>query len=320
MRIFVAGATGTIGRRLVERLSGQGHEVVGMTRSPDKVDALRGLGAAAVVADGLDAAAVMRAVTDARPEVVVHEMTALSDLSDLRRFEQELQLTNRLRSEGTDHLLAAALAAGARRFVAQSFIGWAYGAPGGPAQIEEDPFATDLPAPMRPALAAIQHLESATTGAEGIEGVVLRYANFYGPDTGFAPGGGIHDAVAARRLPVLGGGGGIWSFLHIDDAVEATLLATRAGEPGVYNLADDEPSAVRDWLPAFAASIGAAPPRRVPAWLGRLIAGSVAVHLMTRVRGASNEKAKRELGWSPRFPSWRQGFQEREQGGADASG
>ena len=308
MRIFVAGATGALGRRLVPLLLADGHQVTAMTRRPDKAAGLRAAGADPVVADALDRDAVLRAVVAARPEVVVHQLTALAGTTSMRRFDREFALTNRLRTEGTDHLLAAARAAGARRFVAQSFAGWPFARTGGPVKTEDDPLDPDPPAALRPALDAIRYLEAAVLGAEGIEGLVLRYGGFYGPGTSAGAGGSMLEELRRRRFPIVGDGGGVWSFVHIDDAAEATALAVERGAPGIYQIVDDDPAPVSQWLPALAAAAGAPPPRRVPAWVARLLAGEHAVVLMTEVRGASNAKARRALGWTPAHRSWRQGF------------
>jgi 2-alkyl-3-oxoalkanoate reductase len=308
MRIFVAGATGVVGKRLVPLLVAGGHEVVGTTRSEEKARDLRATGAEPVVVDALDSAAVTAAVLNAKPEVVVHQATALSKLSNLRRFDAEFALTNRLRTEGTDYLLAAARQAGARRFVAQSFAGWPYARVGGPVKTEEDALDPNPPSNARQTHQAIRHLESAVTGAEGLEGLALRYGGFYGPGTSLGPGSTYLEMVRRRRFPIIGAGTGVWSFLHIDDVAAATLAAVEQGEPGVYNIVDDEPAPVSTWLPALAAAVGAKPPRRIPVWLGRLALGEAGVVMMTGIRGASNAKAKRELGWQLRYPSWRQGF------------
>jgi nucleoside-diphosphate-sugar epimerase len=263
-----------------------------------------------LVADALDRDAVLAAVVAARPEVVVHELTALAQMTDFRKLDEGFALTNRLRTEGTDHLLAAARAAGARRFVAQSFAGWPCARVGGPVKTEDDPFDPDPPPQLRRALDAIRHLESAVLGTEGIEGVVLRYGGFYGPGTSAGAGGFLLDDLRRRRFPIVGAGTGVWSFVHIDDAATATVAAVERGAPGVYQIVDDDPAPVAEWLPALAAAVGARPPRRVPAWVARLVGGAHGVVLMTEVRGASNAKARRELGWRPAWPSWRQGFRE----------
>jgi nucleoside-diphosphate-sugar epimerase len=305
MNIFVAGATGALGRQLVPMLVARGHEVTAMSRS----GAAPAPGVRAVAADGLDRDAVIAAVVKARPEVVVHEMTALTGLADLRRFERAFAPTNRLRTEGTDNLLAGAHAAGARRLVAQSYAGWPYARVGGPVKTEDDPLDADPPKQVRTTIAAIRHLEEAVLDAADIEGVVLRYGGFYGPGTSLAPEGGEHlEAVRQRKFPIIGSGAGVWSFVHIADAAAATVAAIEGGAPGVYNIVDDDPAPVRDWLPALAAAVGAQPPRHIPAWLGRLVAGGHVVTMMTELRGCSNAKAKRELGWTPRVASWRDGF------------
>jgi nucleoside-diphosphate-sugar epimerase len=310
MRVLVAGATGAIGRQLVPRLVANGHEVIGMTHSAAKAERVQALGAEPAIADALDPEAVAAAVAAAEPEAIVHELTALAGSLDLRKLDRAFGTTNRLRTEGTDHLLSAARAAGVRRFVAQSFAGWPYERSG--AWVKDESEALDAhPAPvMREALDAIRYLEEAVTGAEGIEGIVLRYGGFYGPGTSMAPGGEHVEAIRGRKFPVVGNGAGIWSFLQIEDAAEATVLALERGKPGIYNITDDEPAPVSEWLPAVAASLGAKPPRHVPRWLGRMMAGEATAVMMTEVRGASNEKAKRELGWAPRHPSWREGIPE----------
>jgi 2-alkyl-3-oxoalkanoate reductase len=307
VRVFVAGATGAVGTPLVPVLVEAGHSVVGMTRSPEKAEAVRATGAEAAVADALDREAVVQAVREAKPDVVVHELTALSGKFDTRRFERLFELTDRLRTEGTDNLLEAARMAGARRFVAQSFAGWPYEPTGGPVKTEEDPLDPDPPAPMRRTLDAIRHLEQAVLGAEGLEGIVLRYGPFYGPNTGV---GAALDDIRRRRFPIVGKGTGVWSFVHVEDAARATLAAVERGSPGIYNIVDDEPAPVSDWLPVLADAVGAKPPRHAPVFLARLVAGPAGVAMMTESRGASNAKAKRELGWTPKYASWRQGFRE----------
>ena len=304
MRVFVAGAAGAIGRQLLPQLVAQGHQVTAATRSPGKLELLRGLGAEPVVVDGLDALAVGEAVARAEPEAVVHQMTSLAGPQNLRHFDKTFAATNRLRTEGTDHLLAAAAAAGVRRFVAQSYTGWTNIRSGTPVKSEDDPLDPDPPAEQRETLAAISHLEGAVLAAAAMRPVVLRYGSFYGPGAS----DDLVGLVRKRRVPVIGDGAGIWSFLHIHDAAAATVAALERGGPGVYNVVDDEPASVAVWLPYLARAVGAKPPRRVPVWLGRLAAGEVVVSMMTQVRGSSNAKAKRELGWRPAWPSWRQGF------------
>jgi nucleoside-diphosphate-sugar epimerase len=308
MRIFIAGASGAVGQPLVRKLVAGGHEVTGMTRTERKAALLRDLGAEPVVADALDRDAVTAAVAAARPEVVVHQLTAIGGLNP-RNVDASFEATNRLRTEGTDILIAAARAAGARLFVAQSYAGWPYARIGGPVKAEDDPLDQDPPKGVRATIAAIRHLEQATLSAPGITGVVLRYGGFYGPGTGLARGGDMVENVTKGRFPVVGDGGGVWSFIHIEDAADATVAAIEGGEPGVYNIVDDEPARVSDFLPVLADALGARRPRHMPGFLGRLLLGPAGYTMMTRIRGASNAKAKRELGWAPRHPSWREGFQ-----------
>ena len=310
MKIFVAGATGVLGRQLVPQIVAKGHEVYGMTRSASKQALVRSLGARPLVADALDPDAVAQAVASAEPEVIVHQLTALSGQFDLRHIDRFFEQTNRLRTEGTDHLLAAGRAVGARRFVAQSFAGWPAARTGEPVKGEDAAFDQDPPEQLRDMLAAIRHLEDAVTQADWLEGVVLRYGGFYGPGTTLSadPDAAHSAAVRKRQFPVVGDGGGVWSFIHVEDAAAATAVAVERGKRGIYNVVDDDPAPVRDWMPELARALGAKPPRRFPRWLGRLLAGEAAAVVMTEVRGASNEKAKRELGWKPRYASWRQGF------------
>jgi len=308
VRIFVAGASGAVGARLVPALIDGGHDVVAMTRSPHKADSLRAMGAEPAVADGLDRGAVMQAVMRAEPEVVIHQMTALGQMKSMKRFDDEFALTNRLRTEGTDHLIEAARAAGARRLIAQSYGSWNYERAGTGLKSEDDPLDPDPPAQQRESLAAIRHLERAVLDAADLEGIALRYASFYGPGTGVARDGDVVELVAKRKLPIVGDGTGVWSFVHIDDAASATVAAIDRGAPGIYNVVDDEPAPVTQWLPALAQAIGAKPPRRLPVWLARMAIGDVGVSMMTRIRGASNAKARSELGWAPRYATWREGF------------
>jgi nucleoside-diphosphate-sugar epimerase len=308
MKVFVAGASGAIGKRLVPQLLSRNHEVIAMTRSPRKAASLRALGAEPVVADGLDRGAVMDAVLRSRPEVIIHEMTGLAGVASLKKFDQAFAVTNRLRTEGTDYLLEAARAAGVRRFLAQSFAGWNYTRTGTELRTEDHPFVADPPASGRQSLKAIQHLERVVLSAPDLEGIALRYAGFYGPDTSIDVNGDIVDLVRKRGLPIIGKGTGVWSFIHVDDAAAATVAAMERGAPGVYNVADDEPAPVFEWLPGLARLLGAKPPRHVPAWLGRLAAGEMLVLMMTQIRGISNARARQELGWAPRYVSWREGF------------
>jgi nucleoside-diphosphate-sugar epimerase len=308
MRVFVAGATGAVGRRLVPLALHAGHQVTGMTRSEDKTRALHAAGAEAAVADALNRAAVVAAVAKAAPEVVVHQLTALSSFTSLRRFDREFAATNLLRTQGTTNLIAAARAAGARRFVAQSFAGWPYARTGGPVKTEDDELDPDPPAKFRGTLDAICCLEQTVLAADGLEGIVLRYGWFYGPGTSLGEGGKYIAEIRRRRLPIVGDGTGVWSFIHIDDVAPATLSAIERGAAGIYNIVDDEPAPVADWLPFFASAIGAPPPPHIPAWLGRPLVGGHGLMIMNEARGAANSKAKRELSWQPRYASWREGF------------
>jgi nucleoside-diphosphate-sugar epimerase len=315
MKVFVAGATGVLGRKLVPELVARGHEVVGMTRSTAKQDLVRSLGARPVVADALDPDAVAQAVASAEPEVIVHELTALSgkmSIRDARHPDRSpmAKMTNRLRTEATDHLLAAGRAVGARRFVAQSFGAFRWARSGGPVQTEADPLDPDPPAPLRPVVEGLLYLEEAVTTIEWGEGLVLRYGGFYGPGTSVsrAPDAVMAVPIRKRQFPVIGDGGGVWSHIHIEDAAGATAVAVERGPAGIYYIVDDEPASVREWLPVLASALDAKPPRRIPRWLGRLAAGEAATIMMTEARGASNAKAKRELGWQLRYPSWRVGF------------
>ncbi|HWK29884.1 MAG TPA: NAD(P)-dependent oxidoreductase [Solirubrobacter sp.] len=316
MQVFIAGATGVIGRALIVQLVARGHTVVGMTKTASKQDLLRDLGARPVVADALDPAQVARAIAAAEPEVIVHELTALSlpvSLRDARHPERSRAAiaTGRLRTEGTDHLLAAGQAAGVQRFVAQSFGAFRLARTGGPVLTEDDPWVPDAPV-RQPGLDELLHLERAVTGIEWGAGLALRYGGFYGPGTTIsrAADAQIAGPVRKRRFPVVGDGGGVFSHVHVDDAAAATVAAVEGGAPGIYNVTDDEPAPVREWVPFLAAVLGAKPPRRIPRWLARLLAGEVATAMMTESRGAANAKAKRELGWRLHYPSWRQGFAE----------
>jgi nucleoside-diphosphate-sugar epimerase len=311
MKVLVAGATGAMGKQLLPRLAADGHEVVGITRSEAKLDLLHELGATGVVADVLDPDQVARAVAETEPEVIIHQLTALNRPFDVRHFDRTFEETNRLRTEATDHLLAAGRAAGVKRFIAQSYAGWPFARTGGPVKSEDDPLDPSIPDGMRQSFDAIRYLERAVTSAGWTEGIVLRYGGFYGPGTSLSREGGEQvKQIRERKFPVVGDGGGIWSFVHIEDAADATAAAVTRGRPGIYNIVDDDPAPVAEWLPAAASAVGAKPPRHVPRWLGRLVAGEVGVVIMTDVRGASNEKAKRELGWAPGHPSWREGFAE----------
>jgi 2-alkyl-3-oxoalkanoate reductase len=305
MRVFVTGATGALGQHLVPGLVAAGHEVTATTRTPGKAGQLRAAGAAPVVLDGLDRPAVLAALQAAAPEVIVHQMTALADMRSLRNTDRVFAATNELRTRGTDNLIAAAAAAGTGRVIAQSYTGWTNERSGGPVKTENDPFDSRvLPSAAR-TLAAIKHVEQ-TVPLQVPEGIVLRYGSFYGPGASQI----LLDLLRKRMLPVIGGGTGIWSFIEITDAAAATIAAVDRGAPGVYNVVDSDPAPVTDWLPYLARVAGAKPPLRVPAWLGRLLAGEFVVNQMTTARGSSNEKARKDLGWEPRYASWREGFRD----------
>lgn len=309
MRIFVAGATGAIGRALVPMLVAEGGEVFGLTRTPAKADWLRAAGATPVMADALDTQAIERALATARPEIVVHQLTALASAGDVRRFDKAFEASNRLRTEGLNILIAAARSTAVRKVIAQSYCGWPYAREGGAVKTEEDPLDSRPARQQTRTLAAIKHLESTVLSLGDLEGIVLRYGAFYGPGTGiFGPD--IVRMLRRRMVPLVGDGGGWWSFVHIDDAASATARAIEETARGVFNVVDDEPAPVREWLPHLAAAIGAKPPLSVPVWLARLVGGEHMVAMMTVARAGSNAKIKREWGWSPRYPSWRAGFAE----------
>jgi nucleoside-diphosphate-sugar epimerase len=303
MRVFVAGGTGALGRRIVPQLVARGHEVTATTRSADKTGELQALGARPVVVDGLDGVAVGRAVAEAQPDAIVHQMTALAGTADLRRFDRWFATTNELRTTGTRHLLAAAQASGVEKVVAQSYTGWTNSRVGGPVKTEDEPLDPEPAKAQRESMDAIRYLERAVVEAP-LSGIVLRYGNFYGPGASES----MVELVRARRMPIVGGGTGVWSFIHLDDAAAATVAAVEQGDAGVYNVVDDDPAPVAEWLPHLAEVVGAKPPMRLPAWLARVVAGEVVVRWMTEGRGSSNEKAKRELDWRPAWTSWRDGF------------
>jgi nucleoside-diphosphate-sugar epimerase len=308
VRVFVAGATGVVGRPLVTKLVTAGHEVTGMTRSESKTEDVRRAGARAVVADVFDVHALGAAMEEARPEVIVHELTALPDRIDFRKADT-YAATNRVRTEGTRNLIDAARTAGARRIVCQS-IAFAYRMDGEGLKTENDPLLSEAAGAFGSGVSALREMESMVLGADGLDGLVLRYGFFYGPGTYYAVDGTSTDDVRRRRMPIVGRGSGVFSFIHVDDAADATVAAVERGAPGVYNVTDDEPAPMRDWVPVFAEAAGAKPPRRVPVWLARFVAGKDVSNFAVELRGASNEKAKRELGWKPAHPSWRTGFAE----------
>jgi nucleoside-diphosphate-sugar epimerase len=310
MKVLVAGATGGLGRSLVPQLIAAGHEVTGMTRSESGASSVRSFGADAVLADGLDAAAVRAAVEKVRPEIVVHQMTALKGGIDFKHFDDSFAMTNRLRTEGTDNLLAASQAAGVRRFVVQSYAGWNLQHGGSATKTEADPLDPNPVPAQEQTMAAIKHLESAVLNADGIEGVALRYASFYGPTGDIGKGGSMVEMIQKRRLPLIGDGTGVWSFIHYDDAASATVKAVESDVTGVFQIADDDPAQAAVWLPEFARILGAKPPRHIPAWLGRLAVGDVGVAAFTEIRGADNTLAKQTFGWQPGYASWREGFRD----------
>jgi nucleoside-diphosphate-sugar epimerase len=308
MKVLVAGATGGLGRSLVPQLVASGHEVVGMIRSESKAASIKALGASVVLADGLDAAAVKAAVDTVRPEVVVHQMTALKSGIDFKKFDQSFAMTNRLRIEGTDNLLSASQAAGVRRFVVQSYAGWNLQHGGSATKTEADPLDPNPVAAQRQTMAGIKHLESVVTNADGIEGIALRYGAFYGPTGDIGKGGSMVEMIRKRQLPLIGDGAGVWSFIHYDDAADATVKAVESDATGIYQIADDDPAQAAVWLPEFARILGVKGPRHVPVWLGRLAAGEVGVAAFTTMRGADNSLAKATFDWQPGYASWREGF------------
>jgi nucleoside-diphosphate-sugar epimerase len=313
MKILVAGASGAMGRALIPLLVRAGHDVVGMVQRPRSAEVVHSLGAEPRTADALDAAAVLSCFREVRPQMVIHQLTAIPAALDMRHFDREFALTNLLRTEGTRHLLSAAVDVGATHFIAQSFAGWTYGRKGnGKSKLktEEDALDPDPPLRMRTALDALKSLERAVMSESRVMGTVLRYGAFYGPHTSIAKDGSIVQAVRRRKLPLVGEGTGVWSFVHIDDAASATAAAVESGRGGIYNVVDDEPAPVSEWLSFLAHCAHAQPPRRVPAWMARLLIGEHVVAVMNEIRGVSNAKIKRELGWTPRWPSWREGFRE----------
>jgi nucleoside-diphosphate-sugar epimerase len=308
MKILVTGGTGAIGKFLLPLLLDNKHEVVALTRSVTKAPLLEDMGVAAVIVDPLDKPKLTAAVRRAEPDVIIHQLTALAGVGNFRRFDQEFALTNRFRTEVTDTLLAAARTIGTRRFIAQSYCGWPYAKKGSPVKTEEDPLDPNPPESFTNTLAALRYLEDTLSRTTFLEAIALRYGMFYGPGTAIGKGGAIHKMARRRRFPIVGGGGGIWSFIHILDAARATIAAISRGAPGIYNIVDDEPARVSTWLPALAKAVEGKPPYRIPHWLGELTIGKAGVSIMTQIRGCSNAKAKRELNWTPIYPSWRIGF------------
>ena len=309
MRVLVAGASGAIGRALVPTLLARGHEVAGLVRSEEGGARVASQGAEPLIADALDASAVMACFERFRPEAVAHQLTALTAVIDLRDFDAVFAKTNALRTRGTDNLISAARHVGVRRFVAQSFCGWPYARVGGAVKTEDDPLDPNPPAAFGRTLDAIRYLERAVTTAMGLEGICLRYGGFYGPGTSLSANGALIEQVRRRRFPIIGTGGGVWSFIHVADAASATVAALEGEAIGVFNVVDDEPAPVAAWLPVLAAAVGAKPPLRLPAFLGRLVLPHHLYVMMTDIRGASNAKFKDTFAWRPAWPTWREGFQ-----------
>lgn len=305
MKVFVTGASGAIGKRLVPQLIGGGHEVVGAFKSPSNIELVRAMGAKPLVLDLLDAGAVRKEILKAKPEAIIHEATSLNNKLDFKNPDRAFAQTNLLRTKGIDALLAAAQEAGVRQFVAQSFASYRYARKGGPIKTEDDPLDPNPPAAMRETYAAMSYLDNAVTEAGG---VALRYGGFYGDSNNSSERVNLLEPILKRMFPIVGDGGGYASFIHLEDAAAATVLALEKGATGIYNIVDDEPAPVREWLPYLAEVLGARPPRHFPAWMARLVAGELAVMMGTELRGASNAKAKGEFGWTLRYPSWREGF------------
>ncbi|HJQ10778.1 MAG TPA: NAD(P)-dependent oxidoreductase [Gemmatimonadaceae bacterium] len=308
MKVFVTGGTGAIGQFLLPLLVENKHEVVALTRSASKATRLEDIGVTPFIADPLNKQALTAAVRRAEPEVIIHQLTALTGVRNFKKLDQEFTLTNRFRTEVTDTLLAAARTIGTRRFIAQSYCGWPYAKKGGPVKTEEDPLDPKPPENFTKTLAAIRSLEDKLKGVNYLEAFALRYGTFYGPGTAIGKGGLILKMVRSRRFPIVGGGGGVWSFIHVIDAARATIAAISRGTAGIYNIVDDEPAKVATWLPVLAQTVGAKRPYHIPHWLGELTIGKAGVSMMTQIRGCSNAKAKRELNWTPIYPSWRIGF------------
>lgn len=310
MKIFVTGGTGALGKFLLPQLLEQGHEVVALTRSVDRAEPIERLGASAVIADPLDKQAMTAAVRRAEPEVIIHQLSALKSAGNFKKFDDDFALTNRFRTEVTDTLLAAARTIGTQRLIVQSFCGWPYARKGGPVKTEDDPLDPKPPEGFVKTLAAIKYMESKIHSVPNLAGIALRYGNFYGAGSSISKTGAVGKMVKKRKLAIVGGGGGIWSFIHLSDAARATVAAISRGEPGIYNIVDDEPAKVSAWVPVLAKAVGGKPPRRIPHWLGELLIGKAGVSMLTQVRGGSNAKAKRDLEWTPQYASWRRGFLE----------
>jgi nucleoside-diphosphate-sugar epimerase len=310
MRAFIAGSTGAIGKFLVPLLIENGHDVIALIRRAEKAPALEAMGAKVALADPLNVKELTAAIVKSEPEVIIHQLTALVGVGNLKKFDEEFVQTNRFRTEATATMLAAAEMVGTRRFIAQSFCGWPFAREGGPIKTEEDPLDPNPPASFSKSLAAIRYLEDTVRKTTDVQALALRYGNFYGPGTGIANDGFMVELVRKRKIPIVGNGAGIWSFIHIQDAARATVAAVTHGAPGLYNIVDNEPAPVSSWLPALADAVGAKRPYTVPAWLGKFAIGDGGVSMMTSIRGGSNGKAKQELAWQPIYPSWRRGFVE----------
>jgi len=308
MKVLVTGGTGAIGKFLLPLLLENKHEVVALTRSVTKAPLLEDSGVSTIIVDPLDTQRLTAAVRRAEPDVIIHQLSALTGAGNFRKFDQEFALTNRFRTEVTDTLLAAARTIGTRRFIAQSYCGWPYAKKGGPVKTEEDPLDPKPPESFTKTLAAIRYLEDKARSTTFLDVLALRYGMFYGPGTAIGKGGTILKMTRKRRFPIIGGGGGVWSFIHLLDAARATVAAISHGAPGIYNIVDDEPAKVATWLPALAKAVAAKPPYRIPYWLGEITIGKAGMPIMTQIRGCSNAKAKRELQWTPVYPSWRIGF------------
>ncbi len=311
MKIFIAGGTGAVGKYLLPLLIENKHDVVALTRSPQKTGMVEEIGAKAVIADVFNKNELKSAIQNAKPEIIIHQLTGLSGAeNNFKKFDKEFTLTNRFRTEVLDTMLEAAHTVGARRFIAQSFCGWPYAHEGGPVKSEEDPLDPTPPESFSKSLAAIRHLENALLADKDMECIVLRYGIFYGPNTSISINGSVVDTIRKRKLPMVGEGNGIWSFTHIEDAARACVVAIAKGLPGIYNIVDDEPAPVSTWLPFLANAVGAKPPLKIPAWLAKFFIGDGGVTMMTKNRGGSNAKAKEKLSWKPKYTSWRIGFAE----------
>lgn len=308
MRILVAGASGVVGRALLPALLARGHVVAGLVKKASSTAAVAKTGAIPFVADALDAKQVRECLEKFRPDAVTHQLTAIPPTTDLRHFERIFATTNALRTTGLDNLVAAARHVGTRRFVAQSFCGWTFARQGGAVKTEDDPLDNEPPAAVRTTLQALRHVEDTMSSATDLRGAALRYGGFYGPGTFISTDGDLVRQVRRRIAPIVGSGGGTWSFIHMDDVASATAAALESDAGGIFNVVDDEPAAVAEWLPGLAAAIGAKPPRRIPAWLGRLLLPEHVYLMMTQIRGGSNAKFKRTFEWRPQYASWREGF------------